>query len=92
MGGLKNPDPTLVRVKLTHDLQLDSRPEYHRALIQVDEDGTGFCATSTGDQRSSRMASVRGANALLQLPLTGENGSRTLNKGDLVEALLIGRV
>ncbi|KAI9590957.1 molybdenum cofactor biosynthesis protein [Syncephalis fuscata] len=91
MGGLNNPGHTMMRVKLTHDVQLDSRPEYHRALVRVTEDGTGFVATSTGDQRSSRMASVRGANALLQLPLASEQ-ARSLSKGDFVDALIIGRI
>ncbi|RKP27622.1 MoaB/Mog domain-containing protein [Syncephalis pseudoplumigaleata] len=91
MGGLAKPDHTVLRVRLTHDIQLDSRPEYHRAVVTVAEDGTGFVATSTGEQRSSRMASVRGANALLQLPLASDQ-ARSLSKGDLVEALIIGRI
>ncbi|KAI8052291.1 molybdenum cofactor biosynthesis protein [Syncephalis plumigaleata] len=91
MGGLTNPNHRVLRVRLTHDIQLDSRPEYHRAVVEVAEDGAGFIATSTGDQRSSRMASVRGANALLQLPLASEQ-ARSLSKDDLVEALIIGRI
>jgi gephyrin len=92
MSGHTRPDLPVVRVQLLHDIVLDTRPEYHRAVVRVREDGLGLCAASTGDQRSSRVASIRGANALLRLPLAGENGVHTLSRGDTVEAILIGRI
>ena len=68
-------DPQLPRVQaiLAHPLPLDAyRPEYHRATLQWDaslNDGHGgYLAMSTGSQASSRLLSMRTANALLELP------------------------
>ncbi|KAG5239283.1 molybdopterin biosynthesis protein [Salix suchowensis] len=51
------------------------RPEYHRAIIRWKaNDGSGnpgFVAESTGHQMSSRLLSMKSANALLELPATG---------------------
>ena len=63
------------------------RPEYHRAVVAVGADGRMY-ASSTGGQRSSRIGSFRGANALLCMP-AGEGGRE---KGEVVNALLMGRV
>ena len=46
----------------------------------------GFVAASTGNQASSRLLSMRSANALLELPA----GSGVLPQGAPVDALLIG--
>ena len=46
-------------------------------------------AISTGNQRSSRMMSVRDANALLELPPRREHQTE-LNPGSIVKAVLIG--
>ncbi|RYP68407.1 hypothetical protein DL771_006671 [Monosporascus sp. 5C6A] len=78
-----------VRVALAHDFPLDpARPEYHRAVVSAAADGT-LTAASTGGQRSSRVGSLRGANALLCLP-SGREGP--LRKGARVDALLMGPV
>ncbi|RYO96920.1 hypothetical protein DL765_011493 [Monosporascus sp. GIB2] len=78
-----------VRVALAHDFPLDpARPEYHRAVVSAGADGA-LTATSTGGQRSSRVGSLRGANALLCLP-SGREGP--LPKGSRVDALLMGPV
>ena len=50
-------------------------------------DGT-LWATSTGGQRSSRVGSFKGANALVKLPA----GGGTLRKGERAVALLMGRL
>ncbi|KAK4210734.1 hypothetical protein QBC37DRAFT_428277 [Rhypophila decipiens] len=77
-----------VPVVVSHDIPLDrARPEYHRAIVVVTTDGT-FSATSTGGQRSSRVGSMKGANALLCLP----SGPEPLRKGSKVEALLMGDI
>ncbi|KAM7190012.1 hypothetical protein V8F33_009712 [Rhypophila sp. PSN 637] len=77
-----------VPVVVSHDIPLDrARPEYHRAIVVVTKDGT-LSATSTGGQRSSRVGSMKGANALLCLP----SGSEPLRKGSKVEALLMGDI
>ncbi|KAL9088963.1 MAG: hypothetical protein Q9165_006020 [Trypethelium subeluteriae] len=76
------------KVVLEQDVRLDEkRNEYHRVLVTLKEDGKLY-ATSTGMQRSSRIGSFKGANALLCLP--ARNGS--LGKGEKVDALLMGKL
>jgi gephyrin len=48
----------------------------------------GFVATSTGNQASSRLLSMRSANVLLELP----QGEGSLPAGAMVDALLIGDI
>jgi len=62
------------------------RPEYHRAYLCWDDGLGALVAKSTGGQRSSRLLSMRSADALLQLP----QASGCLPTGSLVTALLIG--
>lgn len=59
------------------------RPEYHRALARFEEGR--IVAHSTGFQRSSRVASVAGANCFLELP----NKVGVLPAGTTVKALLL---
>lgn len=87
------PDPHLRRVQATlaQPLRLDpERPEYHRATLvwdsQLNDGNGGYRAESTGSQASSRLLSMRTANALLELPRSNE----TLPSGSVVSALLIG--
>ncbi|OIW31807.1 molybdenum cofactor synthesis domain-containing protein [Coniochaeta ligniaria NRRL 30616] len=88
MEGKTPPGLTKVPVVLAHDFPLDkARPEYHRAIVSVTKDGT-LSAASTGGQRSSKVGSLKGANALLALP----SGTEPLRKGAKVEALLMGGV
>ena len=89
------PDPTLRRIHafLAQPLPLDAyRPEYHRAILVWDRatDGGrgGLVAHSTGNQASSRLLSMRSANALLELP----QGEGILPAGAVVAALLIGEL
>lgn len=78
-----------VPVVLAHDFALDKvRPEYHRAVVSVDRATFALTATSTGGQRSSKVGSLRGANALLCLP----SGRVSLRKGERVDALLMGEI
>ncbi|KAM0342643.1 hypothetical protein ACHAPU_009373 [Fusarium lateritium] len=72
---------------VSHDFPLDPRPEYHRAVVAVGQDGL-LSATSTGGQRSSKVGSLRSANALVILP----SGKGKLEKGSKVEVLLLGAV
>ncbi|MBW7883619.1 MAG: molybdopterin molybdenumtransferase MoeA [Caldilineaceae bacterium] len=87
------PDPALPRVHahLAQPLRLDpDRPEYHRAVLRWDatlnQGRGGFLATSTGNQASSRLLSMRSANALLELP----QQAGVLQAGEIVSALAIG--
>ena len=77
-----------VLVTLAHDFRLDpQRAEYHRAIVTLAKDGLLF-ASSTGGQRSSRVGSLKSANALLCLPA----GKETLTKGAKLEALLMEKI
>lgn len=88
LSGVEPAGLPRVPVVLAHDFVLDrSRPEYHRAIVTVDKDGT-LSAASTGGQRSSRVGSMKGANALLRMP----SGTEPMRKGSKVEALLMGDV
>ncbi|KAI0776158.1 MoaB/Mog domain-containing protein [Trametes elegans] len=79
-----------VRVQLQASMRLDPRPEYHRAIVRAGP--AGFKAYSTGEQRSSRVASLKGANGLVALPARGEKGPSKLEVGDYVEAIIIGEL
>ncbi|KAI9821865.1 MAG: hypothetical protein M1827_002447 [Pycnora praestabilis] len=75
-------------VILDHDFRLDrQRPEYHRALVTARGDGSLY-ACSTGGQRSSRVGSLKSANALLCFPAA----EKPMAKGQRVEALIMGRI
>ncbi|KAL8946656.1 MAG: hypothetical protein Q9222_006978 [Ikaeria aurantiellina] len=77
-----------VQVALEHDIPLDpKRPEYHRAIVTAGIDGF-LHASSTGGQRSSRVGSLKSANALLCLPAREES----IAKGNQTQALLMGRL
>jgi gephyrin len=84
-----------VKVVLGEDVRLDAkRREYHRVVIspgnshgEGGEEGKLY-ARSTGFQRSSRIASFRGANGLLCLPV----GEGVLKRGEMCEALVMGRL
>jgi gephyrin len=76
-----------VSVTLAHDVRCDpQRPEYHRAVVGVDNAGR-LLAASTGKQRSSMVGSLKSANALLVLP-AGNN----VRKGEVVQALIMGPI
>ncbi|KAF2744299.1 hypothetical protein M011DRAFT_470712 [Sporormia fimetaria CBS 119925] len=88
MAGISPTGLPKVKVVLEEDVKLDRmRPEYHRAVVCGREDGR-LGAWSTGGQRSSRIGSFKGANALLCLP-AGEGSRR---KGEMVDALLMGHI
>jgi len=82
------------------DIELDSRPEYHRVSLDwkspesrsYDPQHAGLpVALSTGNQLSSRLLSMHSANALLILPESTSN-KRHLKRGDLVDAFVIGQI
>lgn len=79
------PQLPVVQVEVVGEVSLDPRPEFHRVTVAVD--GAKLRAVSTGNQRSSRLMSTRGANGLLLLPM-----STTVQKtlSGTVPAMLIG--
>ena len=89
MAGWREPRLRQVQARLAQPLPLDAfRPEYHRATLHWDAEQHSFVASSTGSQASSRLLSMRTANALLALP----QREGVLAVGDSVEALLIGEL
>lgn len=76
-----------VPVTLAHEFNVDARPEFHRVVVTIGQDGL-LTASSTGGQRSSKVGSLRSANALLCLP----GGGGKLEKGSKVNALLMNSV
>lgn len=88
LSGLQAVGLPKIPVTLAHDFPLDkTRPEYHRAVVSVGADGL-LSANSTGGQRSSKVGSLKGANALLCLP----NGAGPMKKGGQAVALLMGAI
>ncbi|KAF2829465.1 hypothetical protein CC86DRAFT_318798 [Ophiobolus disseminans] len=85
-AGIKPTGLPRVKAILHEDIRMDrGRPEYHRALVVTKQDGMLY-ASSTGGQRSSRIGSFKGANALLCM----RQGEGSLKKGTKVDALLMG--
>ena len=88
MSGINPVGLPKVKVVVDQDVKMDpKRAEYHRVVVTAKNDGL-LHAVSTGFQRSSRIGSFKGANALLCLPT--KQGS--LQKGEQVDALLMGRI
>lgn len=87
--GEKHPGMDRVFVKTTQEIRMDpERPEFHRAVVYYDLDTKTYFGTSTGNQLSSRLLSVYGANALMEIP----QGSGVVSKGTLIPAMIIGRI
>lgn len=76
-------------VQLESAMNLDPRTEFHRVIIRAGKDG--LHASSTGGQRSSRVASLSGANGLVMLPMRTPNQTK-LEVGASVEAVVIGEI
>jgi molybdopterin molybdotransferase len=76
-----------VEVALGHDIRPDPvRPEYQRATVTWEDHR--FVARTTGLQASSRLLSIVGANALLEI----DAGTETLAQGTMVQALLLSNL
>jgi len=79
-----------VKVELMEDMRLDPRAEFHRVHIRASP--RGLTASSTGGQRSSRVASLSGANGFVALPIRVEGGFGKLQKGEVADAIIIGEI
>jgi molybdenum cofactor synthesis domain-containing protein len=66
MAGSSHPQRPIVRVALEEQTEPGDRIEYQRGIVTQDADGR-LVGRSTGMQRSSRLASFVGANALLMI-------------------------
>ncbi|XP_021715602.1 molybdopterin biosynthesis protein CNX1-like [Chenopodium quinoa] len=93
LSGQTNSDVLRVHARLVQPIKTDpARPEFHRAIVTWKEnDGSGkpgFVAESTGRQMSSRLLSMKSANALLELPV----GGTLLPAGTSVSAIVISEL
>lgn len=87
LQGLDQVHRPRVLVELSHEIQPDAgRLEYQRATVRWQDDR--LVATSTGKQTSSRLITMVGANALLEIPA----GTAPLAAGTRVPALLTGEI
>lgn len=87
LGGARQVFRPRIRAALGHDIRPDAvRPEYQRA--ELTWEGDRFVARTTGLQASSRLLSIVGANALLEL----QPGAETLRAGTMVPALLLANL
>jgi gephyrin len=85
IAGMKPVGLPKVRLQVEGDIRRDkTRLEYHRAIAMAKADG--LIARSTGMQRSSRIGSFKGANALLIIA----PGDEVIKAGESVDALLMG--
>ncbi len=77
--------------QLGRDVRLDPRPEYHRCVLSWEGDDPIPTAESTGSQMSSRLLSMRAANALLVLPARTDE-LQSMDAGQVVQAMVFGRL
>ena len=80
-------------------MSLDPRTEFHRVVIRSSLEATPgkpnktemvLKAFSTGGQRSSRVASLCGANGLVVLPPAGSH--EKIEAGSFIQAVIIGEI
>ncbi|KAJ3533926.1 hypothetical protein NMY22_g7136 [Coprinellus aureogranulatus] len=87
-----------IRVQVQSFMSFDPRTEFHRAVIKVRSSTGVLEAWSTGGQRSSRVASLQGANGLVIVPPFKRGGGeeeqskKGLEKGEWAQAILIGEL
>ena len=84
MMGAARAERDVAPVILSADVRPSDRIEFQRATVHVNADGC-LVATSTGNQISSRLASMLGANALLMI----EPGAEPIPAGATVPAMLL---
>lgn len=85
MAGSGTPERPTLRVQLDRDVEPGDRIEYQRGIVVQGADGR-LQARSTGMQRSSRLASFVGANALLVIAPR----ETTYQIGETINAIMIG--
>jgi len=88
MSGRKNFKLKETSAKISYPISLDPRPEFQRAHLSWVKERGVYMATSTGSQCSSRLLSMKTANALLVLPARTDSQPQ-LPAGSLVNTLLI---
>ncbi|MCJ1357699.1 MAG: hypothetical protein MMC33_007695 [Icmadophila ericetorum] len=87
-SGFSPPELPKVKIIMDEGLKCDpSRLEYQRVTVRAGEDGR-LHGISTGGQRSSRIGSLKGANALVEVP----PGKGALEVGILIDGVILGRL
>ncbi|SRR5258708_2659311 len=91
---LFNPGGNLLNIappQISEEMYVDTRPEFHRVYVRAS--GGGLIASSTGGQRSSRIASLAGANGLVVLPgRAKEDKNDRLQSGTEIDVIMIGEM
>jgi len=93
LGGWPATKYSLPRVhaKISETMYVDTRPEFHRVYVR--QSGGDLIASSTGGQRSSRIASLAGANGLVALPgRAKEDKNDRLQSGTEIDVIMIGEM
>ncbi|KAL6518700.1 calnexin Cnx1 [Orobanche hederae] len=93
LSGWTQPHLPRVHARLMQAIKADRvRPEFHRATVRWEINNgagiSGFVAVSTGHQISSRLLSMKSANALLELPPTGN----LIPAGTYVVAIIVSDI
>ncbi len=83
MQGASTLERAKVKVRLVDPVKKSDRLEYQRAFLTVSDSGE-LLASTTGNQISSRLASMLNANALLII----DPGDDSIPAGTIVDALL----
>jgi len=93
LAGFPSPLPGKVRAKLVTQapLQLDPRPEYSRVQLSFRPGSAVAEAVPTGNQISSRLASMANANGLLILPPRSDT-MKVAPVGLECDAIIIGNI
>lgn len=84
LQGDRHPERPRVSVTLSESIRASDRPEYQRAIVSWSHGR--LLARSTGSQGSSRLLSLRAANALIHVPA----GGSVFEAGEELEAILMG--
>lgn len=74
------------------DMRLDPREEFHRVVVSASQRQGSLIAITTGGQRSSRVASLCGANGLVHLPSLKNDGVTQIKRGEIAQAVMIGEI
>ncbi|EGT59352.1 CBN-MOC-1 protein [Caenorhabditis brenneri] len=87
LSGYQRTHHTQIKVRLAETIRLGDRPEYVRAYLEDLEDEDFPIAHVTGNQISSNIGSLVGAQVLLVLPMKQDND--VVRKNELVKAMLL---
>ncbi|CAB3398931.1 unnamed protein product [Caenorhabditis bovis] len=99
LAGCVSNQPSVIKVQLSHGITLGPRPEYCRGWIDSKSSPPSSSssssilptATITGNQISSRLMSLVGAQLLLILP--EKTGEKTrIERGETVDAIVISKI